>query len=51
LSQSVADILFGQPAAAAQAFDDGGKSGGELVEQDRPRRGVAARALARERGL
>ena len=52
LPQRVADVLLGQAAAAAQALDDGGKSGGELVEHDRPRRGVAAqRAMARERGL
>ncbi len=32
LPQRVADVLFGEAAAAAQALDDGGKAGGKLVE-------------------
>ncbi len=32
LAQRVGDVFFGQPAAAPEAFDDGRKTGGKLVE-------------------
>ncbi len=46
LPQRVADVLLGEAAAATQAIDDGGKTGGELVEHGVPRQYGQARARA-----